>query len=309
VSGSERPGARIDSGWEFREDAKDRYTEVSETDDMKAKIVAKVSLKSWGLDPDNNDDWITSEGFSGLEGGVSPKTRVGTRVRFQPTPASLPLYSNPPAQGEEGEVTTVSFGGGVKKSFLPGPGGGLLYVKWDRIGVQGVSPIDVVKASGRSGMRAGPGKPGMKFERDNVEITTTLHPLQLDGVSKNSKLHSLDKFTEQYIATALWSTNDESNDSGGMPFDENYGPSDLTNEALDKMIRDCQAFQKENAVWLSEAGNDSQNGHDFWLTRNGHGAGYWDRDYAEDVGKGLTDAAHAWGTVNLYLSNGKIHHD
>lgn len=71
------------------------------------------------------------------------RTRVGTKVRFNPTPASLCLYSKPPRTGEVGVVTTVPFGGGVRKSFLPGPGGGLLYVNWETTGVQGVSSVDV----------------------------------------------------------------------------------------------------------------------------------------------------------------------
>lgn len=39
-------------------------------------------------------------------------------------------------------------------------------------------------------------------------------------------------------------------------------------------------------------------GHDFWLTRNGHGAGFWDRGLGE-LGDRLTDAAHAYGSVDV----------
>ena len=38
--------------------------------------------------------------------------------------------------------------------------------------------------------------------------------------------------------------------------------------------------------------------YDFWLTRNRHGAGFWDGDYEEGVGKVLTDIAHAFGEVS-----------
>ena len=47
---------------------------------------------------------------------------------------------------------------------------------------------------------------------------------------------------------------------------------------------------------------ESINGHDFWLTRNRHGAGFWDRGL-EFVGINLTDAAHAWGEFNLYVGD------
>lgn len=235
------------------------------------------------------------EDLSELGKVATLRTRVGTRVRFAPNPASITLYSNPPSVGEEGEVTTVAHIGG-RRSFMPGPGGGLLYIKWDRTGHQGVSPRDI-EVVGRS----------RKAERELSNVET--HIEGLEGVSKSDKLNSIGDFTTAYIEAALWSTNDESDESGGVPLDENYGFSDLTNDALDKMIKDCRDFQSANAELLSRAGNDAQNGHDFWLTRNGHGAGFWDRGYDDEVGKGLTDAAHAYGNVYLYVSRGKIHHD
>lgn len=70
--------------------------------------------------------------------------REGARVKFLPTPASLALYSPPtPTIGATGSVTSVPFGGGVRRTFLPGPGGGLVYVKWDDFGVMGVSSTDI----------------------------------------------------------------------------------------------------------------------------------------------------------------------
>lgn len=75
---------------------------------------------------------------------VTLRVREGTRVRFMPTPASYALYSSPPTRRAEGVVSRVSFGGSSRTS-LPGPGGGLVYVKWDDGSFQGVSPIDLVK--------------------------------------------------------------------------------------------------------------------------------------------------------------------
>jgi hypothetical protein len=44
---------------------------------------------------------------------------------------------------------------------------------------------------------------------------------------------------------------------------------------------------------------DAQHGHDFFLTRCGHGAGFWDRGYGE-LGRKLTDASHVYGDVYIY---------
>lgn len=67
---------------------------------------------------------------------------VGKRVRFKPNVVSLAMYSNAPAPGTMGKVIAVSLGS-KKATYLPGPGGGLVYVDWDKIGVMGVSPIDL----------------------------------------------------------------------------------------------------------------------------------------------------------------------
>lgn len=39
----------------------------------------------------------------------------------------------------------------------------------------------------------------------------------------------------------------------------------------------------------------AQHGHDFLLTRNGHGAGFWDRGYPVDIGRDLSTNARAYG--------------
>ena len=43
--------------------------------------------------------------------------------------------------------------------------------------------------------------------------------------------------------------------------------------------------------------------HDFALTRNHHGAGFWDGKWAEPWGTILTDLAHQWPETELYLSD------
>lgn len=43
-------------------------------------------------------------------------------------------------------------------------------------------------------------------------------------------------------------------------------------------------------------------GHDFWLNRCGHGAGFWDRGLGE-LGDRLSDAAKVYGNVDLYIGD------
>lgn len=111
----------------------------------------------------------------------------------------------------------------------------------------------------------------------------------------------MDKFTTAYIEAALWSSTDNSDDSGGRPLDDNYGIKDIAPETLSSIVEDCKVFQKAHADDIG--GNVEQAGHDFWLTRNRHGAGFWDGDWNDNVGAKLTEASHAFGSVNLYVGD------
>lgn len=116
----------------------------------------------------------------------------------------------------------------------------------------------------------------------------------------------LDEFTQAYIEAALWSSMDESNDQGGHPLDKNYSASDIAPATLAKMVADCKAFQGAN--WNDISSDPKRAGHDFWLTRNGHGAGFWDGDWPKAVGKRLTQDSKAYGEFNLYVGDDKRIH-
>lgn len=112
------------------------------------------------------------------------------------------------------------------------------------------------------------------------------------------KPSELNEFTRHYVVAALW-TSDPSPGQGDY---EQKGLSlvrDVSDAWLIQAAKDCAKFQAENEALLEQAGTDAQNGHDFWLTRNGHGAGFWDRGYPEEIGDKLTEAAHAFGEAYL----------
>lgn len=111
----------------------------------------------------------------------------------------------------------------------------------------------------------------------------------------------IDNFTRAYIECALWSSTDNSNEQGGDPLDKNYTVDDIAPVTLSEIVEDCRQFQSDNAELLTLQSNE-QNGHDFWLTRNHHGAGFWDRGLG-DTGDKLTEAAHVWGSVDLYVGD------
>jgi len=116
-------------------------------------------------------------------------------------------------------------------------------------------------------------------------------------------------FVSAYLECALWSSTDESDDSGGNPLDDNYFVEDFTRNALRSARRDCRGFIGLPGVAdaLASVGDWGRHGHDFWLTRNGHGAGFWDRGYPAEVDKLLTDAAHSYGSEYIYVSRKRLH--
>ncbi len=124
---------------------------------------------------------------------------------------------------------------------------------------------------------------------------------------KTGKHAASEAFFDGYVECALWSSTDESTDSGGDPLDDNYGPDDITVKTRKEMRADCDAFVKECRHRLATSGlSDSRAGHDFWLSRNGHGSGFWDEGLGK-VGDSLHAAAKVYGTYDLYVSRGKVH--
>jgi hypothetical protein len=112
----------------------------------------------------------------------------------------------------------------------------------------------------------------------------------------------MDEFLKAYIVCALWSSLDNEE-----PMDKNHSEDDLAPRTLKQMRKDCEQFKAENAKDL-EGADMSLAGHDFWLTRESHGAGFWDGDWPKAIGKRLTASAHKFGGFALYVGDdGKIY--
>lgn len=110
-----------------------------------------------------------------------------------------------------------------------------------------------------------------------------------------------EEFFDAYIEAALFTSHDELKETGGDPLDANYSIADINAETLSDMRHDCAMFFNEQYDLLGR--NFKQAGHDFWLTRNGHGAGFWDGDWPEDVEQILTMAATKFGNYDLYIGD------
>lgn len=108
-------------------------------------------------------------------------------------------------------------------------------------------------------------------------------------------------FLDAYIECALWAEAGEAE----SPIGVSANREELAPETLERMRKDCEAFEAKAGELIQ--GKEVEAGHDFWLTRRGHGAGFWDGDWpgetAESVGGGegpLTKLSHSFGDFDLY---------
>ena len=111
--------------------------------------------------------------------------------------------------------------------------------------------------------------------------------------------------TEEFLTDEYQEAMAEGQCDGTIPGD--VGFNELHPDFLATILRECETFQKENAADLAEAYDrdgytPERAGHDYWLTRNGHGTGFWDRDEldADGLGDRLSDAAR-YSEVNLWF--------
>jgi hypothetical protein len=131
----------------------------------------------------------------------------------------------------------------------------------------------------------------------------------------------IETMVDAYIECALWSStidgywDDEANvfvsqedlpdnEAETHPVDEYFDHLDMDLDTMAAMQKDCEEFVAANEADLATIPPE-QAGHDFWLTRCGHGAGFWDRGLGA-LGDRLSDAARVYGDQHAFILDGKV---
>jgi hypothetical protein len=116
-------------------------------------------------------------------------------------------------------------------------------------------------------------------------------------------------FTKAYIECMLWSSTGTEEEEFEF-LDEKYSIDDLSPEALTQINKDIADFMGESYIEVSEAYHKhnvdaSQFGHDFWLSRNGHGTGFWDRPevYTKELADKLNKKAKKFHEIYAYVGD------
>ena len=113
-----------------------------------------------------------------------------------------------------------------------------------------------------------------------------------------------------YVDSALFS----STDGNGNLLDSMFDRSHIAKETMDFFLEDVTCFVDEFWNIFNQFDNEKCRaaGIDFWLTRNGHGSGFWDGDWDNtlpdiDVGSIFDEYSKSVGSCDLYVSdNGYI---
>ena len=101
---------------------------------------------------------------------------------------------------------------------------------------------------------------------------------------------------------------------GGSFLDLGYDINDIDHDSFQRIILDCTKFlnltdnMKDCSLIVSDPDRLEQAGHDFWLNRNGHGAGFWDGDWPEPLATRLDELSKSFGECGLYLGDDDLIH-
>lgn len=120
-------------------------------------------------------------------------------------------------------------------------------------------------------------------------------------------MSDFEDFVAEYVDTLLWGENvddinaepDENGERAQVNADVHYDSEDIDAAGMAEIRQDCEGFwTSERELWLSAGRTDGESAHDFYLSRNGHGTGFWDRGLGV-IGDQLHDAAKVYGTQGL----------
>jgi len=117
-------------------------------------------------------------------------------------------------------------------------------------------------------------------------------------------IYDLTKFARAYIE-AMYFTD------AGPDNEIDSSVHGLSEAAIDRIEKDCAEFEAKAGEDIyagctrgsGEYSESEQAAHDFWLTRNGHGAGFWDGDWPEPAASRLTALSKQFGQCDPYLGD------
>lgn len=142
-----------------------------------------------------------------------------------------------------------------------------------------------------------------------------LHKGHYQTLCDNSSVAStLNRMVPAYLTCAAWSS--PIVDADGHEVEADLSNYDFSVDAQLRAYETCAMFLQHPAATLALATghwSPEQMGHDLWLTRNRHGAGFWDRyspstddpvrNEAYELGECLSKFAYTLGESYAYVDD------
>lgn len=161
-------------------------------------------------------------------------------------------------------------------------------------------------------------------------IRSKIHEEYIDssGFLKDLSQKDANEILKGYVEAALWTEEEMLEDEATAEIDDEMSDVDKIIALKGKIdSKDFKYFAEEDVdvdskisayldikTFIQKAGDEAvkeaiekrglfQFGMDFWLTRNGHGVGFWDRGYSDENQKKLVQAAEDMRSKNLYVGD------
>lgn len=106
-----------------------------------------------------------------------------------------------------------------------------------------------------------------------------------------------------YLECAEWSSTHTLDDASVVELDT-YN-AEYSDQAVLRAVEDCSRFVESAGPELLRGLAPDSVGHDFWLTRNRHGVGFWDRGLGTR-GNTLAAVAHRFYESYMYLGEDNL---
>lgn len=121
-------------------------------------------------------------------------------------------------------------------------------------------------------------------------------------------LRTVELLTPEAFNSYLQTLLDTCTDDSGDKLSDYYEPYLIDETGLELEWEECYQFVKNNSESISQLLEDGHELetilHDFCLTRNREGAGFWeDSDYPHEIGQQLTASAHSFNPVSIDIGD------
>lgn len=105
--------------------------------------------------------------------------------------------------------------------------------------------------------------------------------------------YTINQIVAQYLQTAEWADMDN---------DPEFNEASYSESFLARAYKDCQEFfdKADENDWLHDL-DWSDIGHNFWLSRNRHGAGFFDQPF--EFADELQELAKSFGECHVYVGD------